>query len=290
MKYFKYLLFIVLGLFIFPSLTNAAGIAPKSKTLTVTVGKSATLKIVATSATGKVNLSVANKSIASISTKSYWADNDTKSITVKGLKEGSTVITVTLFDAGTYAGQDISGKSYKVTVNVVKATTKAPTTAKPTTTTMPTTTTTLSPFQIDDLIYLKDIGIVGYPLNFKTNTLVYDIFVDSAVTALHVNAITKDNRVLVNGAGVVDITNKDKIEIVVSFPGTQYSRLYTINIHKSDKVSASDKCLSDETIVKCESDFFDNVLFIIACLIGVILLIVVIIQRIKIKNLEEFND
>ena len=102
MKKFKYVIAFLLVALLFPITTYAAGGVTSNKTsLTITEGSSATFVIKATNAAGKVTVSSSNKSIATVNKSSTWLENASLTVTVKGLKVGSTTVKVVV-DAATF--------------------------------------------------------------------------------------------------------------------------------------------------------------------------------------------
>ena len=119
MKKLKLLIVVLLGMFLIPSVVSAAGnISVSTGSLNITKGGSASFKITASNAAGKVNISSSNTGVATVSTSSVFLDNESTTIKVSSKAVGSTVITVYVEDATTYDDENLSGKSYSINVNV----------------------------------------------------------------------------------------------------------------------------------------------------------------------------
>ena len=124
MKKIKQLFMFILVAMLFPITTFAAdinkpGYVTSNKTsLTITEGSSATFKITATNAAGKITVASNNKSIATVNKSSTWLDESSLTVTVKGLKLGTTTIKVVV-DAAAYNEVNIK-KTITIKVNVVE--------------------------------------------------------------------------------------------------------------------------------------------------------------------------
>ena len=121
-------LFIVLTL-ILPIVANATGgISVSTRSISIEPNGTKTFSISASNATGRVDISSSDSSIAAISSTSVYLDNDSANITVTGKRAGTATITVTATDMGTYDMEEVK-TSYTITVNVTNSqTTTVPTT------------------------------------------------------------------------------------------------------------------------------------------------------------------
>ena len=405
----KHLLILILLLLIIPTWVYAASgsIKPSASSIEIKVGQSGMFNVKATNAAGRVDLSIADSTIATISEKSFFLDNGSTTVTVKGLKEGTTTIIVKLVDASDYDENPLTGE-YRITVKVIsnttapitytltydanggtvspksktltagsaygtlptpvragytfdgwytkktggtkvtsttkitgnttiyahwtkitestkptQATTKEttkpttkpssgttkptegttkPTTAKPTESTIvstrtPITTkstgttgktqkTTLSP-KINDYVTLKSLNIVGYDIKFNPLILEYDIDVDENVTALYITADKYSNEVSVTNVGVVNIKDKDKLELVVKYQNQNYNKIYTVNLHKGPGCALNDMLgVSPETDEQEEEYDLGTTLKIIGLsLLCVILTVMVFAANIRLERL-----
>lgn len=224
----KKLAILLVVLMLFPlNAFAASGSFSVTSTLTVTANKTNTFTIKANNCAGKFEISSSNSSVASISSTSIWLDNNSETITVKGLSVGTAKITVRPVDVSDYDENSITGAK-TVTVTVKAAATQAPvikTTKKITTkpvvttprtvrveTTSPVQTTTISttttvPYNenedrtttkvIDDLIttspslLLDEVIVEGFKVSYK-NGVFYSI-VNSDTESVMIHAKAKEN-------------------------------------------------------------------------------------------------
>lgn len=106
------------------SVLAAGGVALSTVALTVEVGSTATFTVTATNVIGDATIVSSNVGVATVSAGEWGTgmvdEGQTKSgvITVTGVSEGNTVIVLTL-DAATFDGEDLTGQTRTVTVNVV---------------------------------------------------------------------------------------------------------------------------------------------------------------------------
>lgn len=106
------------------SVLAMGGVAVSTAGVTVEVGSTATFTVAATNVIGDVTIVSSNVGVATVSAGEWGTgmvdEGQTKSgtITVTGVSEGNTVIVLTL-DAATFDGEDLTGQTRTVTVNVV---------------------------------------------------------------------------------------------------------------------------------------------------------------------------
>ena len=200
MKNKKIILLILLLLIPIFSVNAAGSITLSTSSLTIEVGKSATFTIKANNSAGRVDISSSNTAVAKVSASSKFLDSSSAKITVTAKKEGTATINVKLTDVATYDGKVLSGtKTIKVTVK--KASVKKTTTEKK------TTVKTEEPKKMN----IKNINIVGYPINFTSDKLEYEINVDEKIEELYI--IVSGENYTVTGDKTVNIKGKDKIDI-----------------------------------------------------------------------------
>ena len=119
MRKVKLLVIAILSIFLIPSIVSAAGnITVSTTNLNITRGGSGSFRISANNAAGKVNVSSSNTAVATVSMSTKFFDIECDTVKVTGKSVGSAVITVYVEDATTYDDENISGRSYKINVNV----------------------------------------------------------------------------------------------------------------------------------------------------------------------------
>lgn len=180
-----------------------------ASSLTVYKGKTATFKINAPCAAGKLSISSSNTSVATVTPKTDFVDDSSVKVTVKGLKVGSSTITVTLNDIVDYAERKIGG-TRKVTVNVKEYVAPKP-----------------KPKEIKEM-KINSFEIVGYDINFDVNTLEYLINVHPDVKKIYINI--KGENFTSSGDKIVNIEGKDSV--VVSLKDDVKTLNYTIKINR----------------------------------------------------------
>lgn len=228
MKRFLNSIFIALLMFVLiPVTVLAAGsIKPTTSSLSIRPGGTATFTIKANNATGKVNISSSNTGVANVSASSHWMDNDSFTVTVKGVSEGTATITVSLSDAATYDEEELHG-SYSINVKVAAVSntggggyTQAP--------------------EVRNDATLSKIEINGYNIDFDKNKTDYSLEVSNDVVELNVNAIPNKStsKATVNGNTNLKVgENTVKIN-VTSADGTK--KEYIIKVVRKDEIPETD--------------------------------------------------
>lgn len=92
-----------------------SGLSVSAESLVVEQGKTATFSVTADDAAGRIDISISDPTVATVSEKSSWLDRNTVSYTVTALKYGKCTITVNYTDVATYQEKVITGSH---TVNV----------------------------------------------------------------------------------------------------------------------------------------------------------------------------
>ena len=115
----------------------------------------------------------------------------------------------------------------------------------------------------------------------------YDIDVDENVTALYITADKYSNEVSVTNVGVVNIKDKDKVELVVKYQNQNYNKIYTVNLHKGPGCALNDMLgVSPETDEQEEEYDLGTTLKIIGLsLLCVILTVMVFAANIRLERL-----
>lgn len=250
----KILITILACMIILPFTKVSAGSVTISGTQHLTPGGSGSITITATSATGKVTISSSNPSVVSVSTSSLWVENNTQTITISANSVGSATISVYLADVSDSSSLDsITGtKTLGVVVaapvettaaasnntnsgssssssSVKKTTTKSAVTTTTTeaVTETPTTTTTT-----EEIVELSELKIVGYNINFSSNTLEYSLDIPDTIDELYVLAKSNNETYTVTGINEISIKDQDSISISVTNPATNTTKNYTIKLNR----------------------------------------------------------
>lgn len=206
----KKLIMFILLIVLYPLNALAAGnINVSTYNLNVTEGSSASFRISASNAAGRVDISSSNNSIASVSSSSIFLDNQSETITVRGLKTGTTTIKVVVTDGTTYDDEDITGRTYTINVSVKE------------------------PIVYSDNNNLKSISIEGYDLE-KIDDNHYKLMVGNNVEQVYVDASAEDDKARVSGIGnrTLDI-GENKFEIIVTAESGKTNTIY-LDITRKD--------------------------------------------------------
>lgn len=251
---------IILSL-LFPAIVNAAGgISVSTRSVNVEPNGSKSFTISASNAAGRVDITNSNPSIATISSSSEFLDNNSVSVTVTGKSVGTAIIKVITTDVATYDLEEVR-TTYTITVTVSNPSTTKQTTTTTTTTNRKTTTrktTTLNSIttstimnttttsyaettsailettkniqnnKINGTIKLDEFRVIGYDLKEENGKYILNI--DDKVDEIYVLASSKDKSVSINGDGIIDIKNKNRVVIEVS--KNEINNKYIIQIQK----------------------------------------------------------
>lgn len=261
------------------------GVTISPGTLNIVAGNSASFNITASNFIGDVSITTGSPVVATVSQSSWETgmvearQTKTGTINVNGISAGTTTITVYI-DGATYDGEDLSGQTKTITVNVTNpAPAVQPVTPTPTPTPTPPTnnntnnggattngntnsnnantndnnnsvnantetktqeTKTTEPAKKP--IEVTKFEIVGYDLEFDSNTKSYTLNIGKEVSKLYLIVEGKD--ITADGTGIIDIANKDKVKFRLKNSDQEVE--YTINLNKqslgnSVKVTAKDK-------------------------------------------------
>lgn len=251
---------IILSL-LFPAIVNAAGgISVSTRSVNVEPNGSKSFTISASNAAGRVDITNSNPSVATISSSSEFLDNNSVSVTVTGKSVGTAIIKVITTDVATYDLEEVR-TTYTITVTVSNPSTTKQTTTTTTTTNRKTTTrktTTLNSIttstimnttttsyaettsailettkniqnnKINGTIKLDEFRVIGYDLKEENGKYILNI--DDKVDEIYVLASSKDKSVSINGDGIIDIKNKNRVVIEVS--KNEINNKYIIQIQK----------------------------------------------------------
>ena len=228
MKGLRKILFTLL--LIIPGIVLAAGSVTVNKTsVSVEEGKSVTIAVAAKNAAGKVTISSGDKSIATVDKASEWVENQTLNVTIKGVKAGTTKVTVVV-DAATF-DEEVIKKTYTVNVTVTKPK--------------------------SGNANLASLNVDGSPVsNFSAGKLNYALGTTRAAT-ITIDAKAADEKAKVEGNGSKNLKyGKNTLKVVVTAEnGTK--KTYVITITKVDERS-SDNDLKSLSISAGSINFNKN--------------------------------
>ena len=102
------LIIMVTILLFFPKAIFAFGeIKVSTTSISITEGDSSSFNVIANNAAGRVDISSSNPSVASVKSNNVWVDNSSSSIVVSANSVGTSIITITLYDASTYDEEEL---------------------------------------------------------------------------------------------------------------------------------------------------------------------------------------
>lgn len=229
----KNIKFIIMLLMLLPfNVFASGGISVSKSNLSISVGKSDTFKVAASNSAGKVTFSSSDKSICTVSQSSYWLDNDSVTVTVKGIKTGTCKITIGI-NAATYDNEVIKNTK-TINVNVTK---------------QKSSTNTLSNLTIDG----KTIK------NFSSSKMSYDLgTIDK--DSITIQATPTDTKSKISGVGKKTINyGKNTFKVVVTAENGS-KRSITISVSKKDPRS-TDNSLKDLSVDFDSISFDKNVTY-----------------------------
>lgn len=288
MKKIKYLIFILLSLFISTNIVNAGAVIMVNKS-SVTVGESFTMSVVLSDvASWKVSVvstgPVSNCTIAQADT-SEDAMNTSKTYKTTCTATGTGTITLSFANSNCTdenGHKEILNGSKSVIVNPATTTT---TTTKTTTTTTTTTKKTTKPAQIITMTepitepvtepvtepiievekpkaLLKSFKVVGFNSKFDANNNQIEVTVNSDINEIYI-IVSKDEGINVTNDGLVDITNKDSFDIILD--GEDYEKnLYNVKINRIDN--------------KTSNSLINIVLLTISLIVSIVIIVVLLFK------------
>ena len=232
-KKYSYIVILLLTLIVMPVRVFAAGnINVSNGSLTINKGKTATFTVSASNATGRVDISSSDPSVASVNVANKWLDNDSVTVTVTGKKAGTARITIALTDVATYDGEELSG-SRTVTVTVKEPTTSNSNKPSNSNSNKPSNTNTNSNSNSNTKSTnnnLKSITVEGYTLKKEDNNN-YSLEVTNNVSKINVIAEAEDEKATVTGNGThnINIGNNTITVTITSESGAQNKIYIKVN-------------------------------------------------------------
>ena len=243
-KMFRNILIIAILLF-FLMINNsvfAAGSFSLNKTsATITEGKTTTFSINGSGATGRVDITSSDTSVATVSSPSEWLENSSSIITITAKKAGTATITVTGTVADSEGAEATITKTVKVTVKAKETTSNSSssnsnsssnTNSSSNSSNSSSTTTTK---EKSNNAYLSTLGVTPKEYDFsgfsKTKTT-YSVTVPKNIDSLKVLYKTADSnaKVKVSGNSGFEVGSDNKITIKVTAENGKTTKTYTIKV------------------------------------------------------------
>ncbi len=205
MKVVKNFIIMFLGIFMPIYVFASSSVTVDKTSLTIDEGGSATFKITATNAAGKVDISSKDSSVATVNTSSSWVENGSITVKVTGVKAGSTTINIKIDAAGFDETVIQTTKSISVKVSGNKSSNNN----------------------------LSDLKINGQTISgFSSSKTSYSYSTDdSSVT---IAATTEDSNAKVSGTGSKSLkygSNKFSIKVTAE---NGSAKTYTVTVNKKD--------------------------------------------------------
>lgn len=243
--------------------------------------------------TAKFNASISNKDAWDVDgMKQLSVGSATKSVVINGTTSTTKKTTTkTTISKRSTTGRSTSTKSTTTKTTTKKISTNKATSSNTTKITNKTTASTQLPITTDEItsevseepttfesttpsttvyvpddLKLKELKIVGYNINFKPNLVSYTIDVDESVDELYIIAEPADGETEIDSIGLVNITNKDFIQIRVHNENAHHEINYKINIRRTKKSE-------DHNFIG--NIFSDGYKLIILSMVGVIFVLIV---------------
>ncbi len=206
----KILTILLIGVFVLTVFCNdvyaKGSIKPSKTSMSITEGGSGSFSISASNAAGRVDISTSDSSVATVSVKSKWLDNNSVTVKVTGKKVGTATITVRLSDAATF-DEEVLNKTYKITVKVTE------------------------PKSGNNS--LTSISVDGYKLVKKSETS-YTLDVGNSVSKITIKASAADEKATVSGTGTKTLKEGKNTFNVVVTAESGAKKTYTITVTRKD--------------------------------------------------------
>lgn len=207
----KYLIILLLTIIIMPFKVFAAGgFGVSSASVSLNPGQTKTITITTNNAVGKLNIQLANSSIATVNTGSIFIQNpgQSGSITITAKSVGTTTISVVASDNFATMDEEIlAGQTKTITVNVVEKQTQKPS---------DNNNNNKPQNNYSNNNKLKSIEVEGYKL-VKADNNNYTLTVSNEVTSVKINATAEDSKAKVTGTGTKELkVGENTIEVIVT--------------------------------------------------------------------------
>lgn len=235
-------IFITILLLLQISSIAAGSISPSTRSLSITTGGTASFSIIASNACGRVDISSSNPAVATVaSSSSQWLENNSTTVTVKGVAAGNASIVVRLSDAATFDEEELTG-SYTVNVSVSDPASSAPTPSAPAPSAPAPVVNNWS-----NNNKLSEISVEGYEL-IKKDENNYELTLTNDIDKIKINAKAEDAKATVDGIGekTVEI-GANTFEIIVTSESKKQNK-YSINITRKDAFYLEDLNYAVDTL------------------------------------------
>jgi len=246
-KIYALLLMLILCLMMPVSVSAAGSISTSAKNLGIKKGGTATFTIVATNAVGKVDISSSNTNVATVSITESWMDNNSISVSVKGLSTGNAVITVKLSDAATYDEEELNG-SYKINVTVTEKSNNSETQNSS------NSSNSVQNNEIKNDATLSSLNITDYVIDFDKNKTDYSIDVNNDIVSLEIKAVASasSSKISINGNDHLKVGDNQVVVKVTAKDGTMKN--YKINVNRKDEIPETTINKIDRTLKNTTKD------------------------------------
>lgn len=213
----KYLLF--LALLLFPiGVLAAGGVSVSPSSLNISPGGTASFKVTASNAAGKVVITSSDTSIVTVNKGTEWVENGTLTVTATGKKTGNAKITIVV-DAATFDSEVVK-KTYTINVRVKS------------------TNNNLSS------LYLSNGKLSP---NFSASTTSYTSTITAASTTITAKAV--DAKAKVSGTGTKTLKyGKNTFKVIVTSEAGS-TKTYTIVINRTDNRNSNNNLKALSTSV-----------------------------------------
>lgn len=297
---------LVIALFsLFPiNVFAAGGVSVSTSSMSMEIGGTQTFNIVAENTIGDATIISNDSGIATVNASSWETGmveekkTVTKTITVKGISEGTTTITVS-FDGATFDEEKVSvTKTISVTVKkkqgplpsqVVKPSQQ--TQQQPQQQAQPKEEPKKEEIKKSNNSKLKEIAAVGYDL-MKTDDTNYRLSVENEVSSVVIKAVAEDEKATITGNGEHNLVEgENSIEIVITAEDGSQNKI-NINVLRKEEVIEEEPIEEDITtgdISEPEKKSI-NVIAIAMIALNVILAISVVSSIIKNNKLKKMNN
>ena len=198
----------LVALLVIPA-SAVGGVKVSTTSMNLKPGESKTFTITADNAAGRVDISSSNTAVATVSSSSEFLDNNTITITVKAVADGTAKINIALTNIATYDEEKLSGTK-TISINVAT----------------PVTTTASSAAN------LKSLAVDGYTLSpsFNQWKTSYTVTVPEGTKSVNISAAALNAGATVTGTGTQTISSLPQSFKVVCKSANGETKTYTVTV------------------------------------------------------------
>ena len=224
--------------FISNSVFAAGSFSVNKSTATLKEGKTTTFTIDGSNATGRVNITSSDSTVATVSSASTWLEKNSSTITITAKKAGTTTITVIGKVSDEKGAEATITKTIAVTVEAEKTTNSGGSTNNSGNSTGTNNgTTTEQPKTKSTNAYLSTLGITPKEYDFsgfKKTNLNYSVTIPYEVDSLKVLYKTADSNatVKVTGNSGFEVGSNNTIKVKVTAEDGKTTKTYKIKVTK----------------------------------------------------------